>query len=158
MQPAIDTFGKDARPASSRRRTIAAVAVVALAGAAVVGVAIASGPEGDGASPRYAQTLIPDLCAMRDTVAAPGRDASPARTMFFDRVHEPLHELARDLSTEDRTQAARLLEAKQVVESLLSRGSEPEASRDVDPLIAETIRGLMSLDPSTPAGCPGSAR
>ncbi len=43
-----------------------------------------------------------------------------ARALFFDRSHEALHTVARDLEDVDRAQAARLLEAKQVVESELS--------------------------------------
>ena len=40
-----------------------------------------------------------------------------ARALFFDRSHEALHEVARRLDGVDRAQAARLLEAKERVES-----------------------------------------
>lgn len=143
--------------ASTRRRTVGALAVLAVVCVAGVGVAIAAGSGDEADSPRYAQTLVPDLCALRADVSKAGTEASPARTLFFDRLHEPLHALARDLNSRDRAQAARLLEAKQVIESLLSRGAKPEASRDVDPLITETVNGLTVLGAAPETTCSGSA-
>lgn len=141
---------------STRRRIVGALAGVVLACVAVVGALAVSGSGSGSTTPRYAQTLVPDLCALRTTVAETGAIAGPARSMFFDRLHEPLHALARDLNTQDRAQAARLLEAKQVIEALLSQGTNPQAARDVDPLIAEAVRGLTVLDVAPAPSCLGS--
>jgi hypothetical protein len=54
------------------------------------------------------------LCAA--TVEA-DTDTSEARRLFFDGAHQPLHELADETAERDRTVAARLLRAKQAVES-----------------------------------------
>ena len=42
---------------------------------------------------------------------------SDARALFFDRSHDALHAVARDLEEVDRGQVAELLEAKERVES-----------------------------------------
>ena len=49
---------------------------------------------------------------------------SAARAIFFDRAHDALHEVARRLDNVDRAQAARLLEAKERVESGLNTTRE----------------------------------
>ena len=48
-------------------------------------------------------------------------------TTFFDRVHQPLHELAAEVAASDRAAAARLLEAKEAVEHDLA--GEPSVLR-----------------------------
>lgn len=52
------------------------------------------------------------------TVAASG-DVTSAADLFQDRTHAYLHEFADRISSTDREGAARLLEAKEVVEALL---------------------------------------
>ena len=57
------------------------------------------------------------------------RDPDAVRNVFFDRAHQPLHELAAETSRHDRATAARLLEAKQAVEADLD---SPDRSLDTD--------------------------
>lgn len=70
-----------------------------------------------------------------------------AAALFVDRVHGPLHVLADEIASEDRAVAARLLEAKQSVESAL----EPETGRarlraELDRLIDATVAALSVVD------------
>ena len=51
--------------------------------------------------------------ALCEAAARPER----ARELFFDRSHDALHTVARDLEGVDRAQAAELLQAKEKVES-----------------------------------------
>lgn len=44
-------------------------------------------------------------------------DIEGAESQFYDAVHQPLHDLAAEVSEVDRVIAARLLEAKEAVES-----------------------------------------
>ncbi|HEX2192478.1 MAG TPA: hypothetical protein VHH09_04740 [Acidimicrobiales bacterium] len=91
------------------------------------------------------------LCAAR---AAAPTDVNSARTTFYDRSHDPLHSLARDLEPVDRVLAARLLEAKEVVESDL-RGEPPPPSLagDLDRLREVTGQALARLSHPVPP-CP----
>jgi hypothetical protein len=54
-------------------------------------------------------------------------DVSGARAAFYDRSHDGLHELAATATDVDPAAAARLLEAKQRVESLLDGGAPTRA-------------------------------
>lgn len=78
---------------------------------------------------------------------AAGRADNPeeARRVFFDTVHQPLHELADDTATRDRTIAADLLQAKQAVEVALedTASALPEI---LDRLVAATDEALDVLD------------
>ncbi len=57
------------------------------------------------------------LCeATAETQAGNGDEA---RRLFYDIVHQPLHDLAAEIAQVDRTLAARLLEAKESVEFAL---------------------------------------
>ena len=60
-------------------------------------------------------SLVDAHAALCEAAAAP--DA--ARRLFFDRSHEQLHTVARGLEDVDRAEAARLLQAKEKVESEL---------------------------------------
>ncbi len=59
--------------------------------------------------------LVDAHVALCEAAARPER----ARELFFDRSHDALHTVARDLEDVDRSQAAQLLEAKERVESEL---------------------------------------
>ena len=60
---------------------------------------------------------VAGLCDAR-AAAAEGNEED-AETIFINRIHQPLHVIAAAVEDEDREQAARLLEAKQAVETLL---------------------------------------
>lgn len=71
---------------------------------------------GSGGSPPAADPdarLVDAHAALCDAAADPAH----SRTLFFDRSHDALHEVARDLEGKDRALAGRLLEAKEVVEA-----------------------------------------
>ncbi|MGQ0631524.1 MAG: hypothetical protein ACT4P1_10810 [Sporichthyaceae bacterium] len=130
-------------------RTAVTAAAVTLLAAAVVLLALRR-DDADSDDP-FANTLIADLCALRASTTA--LDVDAARIQFFDRAHEPLHRLAQQLSEDHRSQAARLLEAKQVVESQLSQGRGPDPVEDLDPLITETAQGFTLLGADVAPSC-----
>lgn len=70
---------------------------------------------------------------------AGGGDVEQARATFYDRSHDGLHDVAGRLDSVDRTLAARLLEAKQRVESGLDRRPPP----------ASVVADLVALDSVT---------
>ena len=77
--------------------------------------------------------------------AAVADDLAAARSVFFDTVHQPLHQLADDTTAEDRGAAAALLEAKQRVEAALDT-ADPSLPAAVDELIDATGDALETLD------------
>lgn len=92
------------------------------------------------AEPGY-QDAVDAMCEAR------AADPAEASDLFFDRAHGPLHVLADEVASEDRSASATLLEAKQRVESSL----EPEADRgdlsgDLDRLIEATVAALSVRD------------
>ena len=92
------------------------------------------------------------LAALCDAAAAP--DVETAREAFDVRAHQPLHDLADDLSTVDRTTTAALLQAKYVVESALA-GQDPAPlpvlTTRLEALVEVTREGLVALDRPAPA-------
>lgn len=78
------------------------------------------GAGGKGAG-RY-DAVIEALCEAE--AAGEAGDATAAEAAFEDRAHDGLHALAAEVQERDRAAAARLLEAKQAVESAL-RGGGP---------------------------------
>ena len=121
-------------------------AVVALA---VVGMACGPGSddEATGASGRYA-ALHRGLC---DT-SARAADVATARRTFYDGPHQPLHELAAATSRVDRPAAARLLEAKEAVETDLN-GTGQALGADLDRLLEATRRAISAVGEPEPAPC-----
>lgn len=98
------------------------------------------------------------LCDAR-TLAEAG-DMQGAADTFESRVHAELHTLADRLSESDRDAAARLLEAKQIVEGMLANLDAAAASVVADQLAtleAEVANaaGLLGLDRPT-CGAVGS--
>jgi hypothetical protein len=74
-----------------------------------------------------------------------------ARTTFYDRSHDALHDIARDLDPVDRAAAGRLLEAKQQVEAGLDADPPPPGlAADLDRLAGVTRAGLALLDVDVP--------
>lgn len=91
-----------------------------------------AGREGAGGDP---EDVVLALCAVRD--GADEIDA--ANSTFQDRAHGPLHDLVTAVQDEDRELAARLLIAKQAVESGLSSEGDPEQLiENIERLIAVT--------------------
>ena len=91
------------------------------------------------------------LCAAR---AAAGTDVNSARSTFYDRSHDALHSIARDLEPVDRALAARLLEAKEAVESdLRPDRAPPGLGPDLDRLVEVTGQALARLSLPVPR-CP----
>ena len=93
---------------------------------AVVSVSVAR-EFGDGGSDDEA--LAASLAGTQDGLCAAVRDADEgdvagARTAFYARSHDGLHELAARATEIDPAAAARLLEAKQRVEALLEDGPD----------------------------------
>ena len=78
---------------------------------ALLVLAAACGEESDDNAP-----LVDAHAALCEAAARPDQ----ARALFFDRSHDALHTVAGMLEDTDRAQAARLLEAKQAVESDLA--------------------------------------
>ena len=141
----------------SRPRRLAA-GMAALA-AAALGVAGCGGD--DPSSAPSPTTAAPDgggydaaflgLCAARASV---GADVKSARSTFYDRSHDPLHSIARDLQPVDRPLAARLLEAKEAVESgLRPDPAPPSLGPDLDHLVEVTGQALARLSLPVPR-CP----
>ncbi|HWC12645.1 MAG TPA: hypothetical protein VG455_15660, partial [Acidimicrobiales bacterium] len=91
------------------------------------------------------------LCTARRSA---GTDVNAARSTFYDRSHDPLHSLAQDLQPVDRALAARLLEAKEAVESgLRAHRPAPSLGPDLDALLEVTGQALARLSLPVPR-CP----
>ncbi len=138
----------------SRLRVLVAVAVLAaLAGSGVVVLAMGGGE--DSRAPavdtggRYGQAYA-GLCAARSAAAA--GEAAGAREVFFDRAHQPLHELASGAAAYDRAVAARLLEAKEAVEAGLIQ-LRPSLVADLDHLLSATASAAEAVGQALPRRC-----
>jgi hypothetical protein len=81
-------------------------------------------------------------------------DVDGAGKEFYDTAHQPLHDLAAEVSDVDRAVAARLLEAKEAVESSLE-GDQSELGDSFHSLIAAADQALTatghSQTPCSPA-------
>ncbi|MFP5318118.1 MAG: hypothetical protein ACLGI2_07455 [Acidimicrobiia bacterium] len=122
-------------------RRPAAVAAVGVALALLAGCGDGDG-DGDGGSDQPAggyREAAAALCTARDQARA---DLNKARATFYDRSHDALHDISRDLDPVDRAASGRLLEAKQRVESAL----------DADPPPAGLVADLQELADVTRAG------
>jgi hypothetical protein len=71
-------------------------------------------------------------------------DADAADTVFYDLVHQPLHDLAVEAAESDRAVAASLLEAKEAVESSLGDADPASVSDDFEQLVAATDQALAT--------------
>jgi hypothetical protein len=100
-----------------------------------------------GVSQTAASAAALGLCDVR----AQAGDAETAGATFDDRVHETIHAIAAAVQGADPEVAARLLEAKERVESDLADGApEQELGADVDRLIDELAAATeaLGLDPT----------
>lgn len=132
--------------------------VVAITGLTVASVACSSSPNDNPATMEIRGERVPvtqlrgvveALCEAQDEAA---RDPEEARTVFFDRAHDSLHDIAAAAEEVDRASAARLLEAKQAVEADLEATAAPELASDLGRLIGATRGALRDLSVST-EGC-----
>ena len=121
------------------------VLILALGACGGDGVSASATTRGD----LYA-ALYQGLCQTRVRAAR----AETARDTFFDRVHEPLHQLANDVARTDRAAAARLLEAKEAVERDLA-GDGSSLRADVDRLLEATRRAIVATGRPAPDPCKG---
>lgn len=122
--------------------------------AALAGVAVAamvgfgcSGDEGKGSDPAAAPSAFaPVHSALCDSLrAAEAGDSATAEVRFTD-AHVGLHDLAAAVEAEDRSLAARLLEAKKKVEGA---GAGPADRRVLTTIVAESIVVTGGAAPET---------
>lgn len=93
--------------------------------------------------------LVPALCEALAT-----EDVAAATEVFESRVHRPLHALADDLQDVDRSVAARLLEAKYDVETVVRSddpGPAPLVQERLQVLLDQVRQGLAALDRPAPS-------
>ncbi len=150
--PSRNPPAKAATPSPTERRRVVVFATSAVVGVVVIAVvAVIAGrsPESmtSAAPPRVSPA--PDVSSGLCTAisAAAQGDTNSARRAFDD-VHTQLHVIAQDESTKDRARAARLLEAKQRVESDLAT---TPASLETDLRTLQTITSTIT-PPASPAG------
>jgi hypothetical protein len=77
------------------------------------------------------------------TAKAEMGDTAGGEEVFFDVVHQPLHDLADATAEVDRAAAARLLEAKQAVEAGLDAG-QPDMGEAFQALVVATDAALAT--------------
>lgn len=144
------TSRADPRPWVSRRPTVTAARLIL---AALVMVGCAPANSGDtAASAAPVADAAAALCTARRQAPA---DPLAARRVFYERAHDHLHDLARQVQRTDRPAAARLLEAKQRVERDLDAGAIPQRLvGDLDRLLVATDAALtaVSIPPPTCTG------
>lgn len=130
----------------SRWRVPAGVLVLLAVLAGFVALAATAGDGSDDeTSPRSATAVHRGLC--RALQAAEAGEHDEARTAFFDRSHDGLHDLAARAADIDRSLAADLLEAKQRVEASLDGDDEaPDLAGDLRSLAAVTASATARVD------------
>lgn len=122
-------------------------AVVVIAGS-WVGLAFMDGGDAD----RSPETdALAGVCETLSASSAGG----DARGPFYDDAHDGLHALAADVTDLDRAVAARLLRAKERVESALDeRFPQEQLTSMVQNLADATQEAVRVVDPSSEEGCP----
>jgi hypothetical protein len=78
-------------------------------------------------------------------------DREAAKDLFFDKAHDALHDIADVVTKKDREAAARLLEAKNLVELRLDMTTK-SLQGDLEELARRTDHALEILDVK-PVGC-----
>lgn len=141
---------------ATRTRSRRAVLVPAALGLALVGLFFylrtSQAPGGEVAGGMTAGELdrtYGQLCGVRELAAS---EVDAARDLFFGQVHSPLHVIAAAAGEQDRRAAARMLEAKNDVESAFNTGaSAPDVAGRLDRLLTTTAEALRSVgvSPST---------
>jgi len=106
--------------------------------------------EGTGMTVRQLQDTYDQLCRTRALAVS---QVPAARELFFSQVHSPLHLIAQAAQNVDRSVAARMLEAKNDVESVFNSAMSPDdAGAALDRLLPSTAEALRSVGVTT-SGC-----
>lgn len=149
-----------------KRLRLARAATLALCAALALGTACganddipANDPAGSGpvgelgvVTPEAAREAVLGLCSM----AADDLDRDTANAAFFDRSHDTLHVIAAATERENRGAAARLQEAKLLVEQDLLGNPLPKGfTGDVRKLLRATTSALDEIGLEAPE-CPPS--
>lgn len=133
-------------------RTVAAILLVVLltmAGCAEAGQEGRTAPSDSPTVRIDARSAVEALCRMLGR----GTGGNGALDKAFGEAHDPLHEIVAAVETLSRSSAARLLEAKSVVEAALEReDTSPGFVRSVRVLKDRTIDALTLLG-TTIRGC-----
>jgi hypothetical protein len=95
------------------------------------------------------------VVALCEAVAHAETDREAAEDLFLDKAHDPLHDIADAATKEDRDTAARLLEAKNLVESRLETMTGPLRD-DLEQLARRANDALEILDVES-VGCVSGA-
>lgn len=115
---------------------------------------VACGAPGDRATPGSPPVAIGGVVEGLCQLSAVPTDRKRARSVFFGRVHGALHEMAAAVEVEDRSAAARILEAKARVESDLDAPRLPPGfATDVLDLLGAVRESAPILGATVPA-CP----
>ena len=102
-------------------------------------------------SDRYRSALDAVCTAVTDARAG---DLTAARQAFYDTAHQALHELAADAARTDRPVAARLLEAKEAVESGFgSPAGAAELASHLDALSITASAAITAATGTPPKAC-----
>lgn len=118
--------------------------------AASLGVAAVSFEPQDRPGVETTDALYGGICqALRE---ARGGETAAASQTFTNQAHEGLHQLAAELSEENRAAAAGLLQAKQRVESALT-GPSQQLADDLERLEPTVRRALTLTNADTPSAC-----
>ena len=133
-------------PRNSRSLLLLPAAALVLA----IGALIAGCSNNDAATPTATDSAFLQLCGVLNAATAGELDV--AQTTFD---HGPLHALADEAIAIDRGVAARLLEAKEAVESDFSTGAPEPADlvADLEALAAATAAALVSTGAPVPPTC-----
>jgi hypothetical protein len=132
------------------------VGTIGLMAVAVLLAGACAGPNrGSISAPAELIAALDGLCRAEDLARA--GDLLGARTTFEDRAHAYLHELAADAESEARTEVARLLEAKNRVESAFRTVGEEDAG-EVAARLATLEAATRSVAAAVGTPAPGCGR
>lgn len=130
-----------------RRSLLLGGAVVVIA-VSWIGLAFMGGGDAD------RSTEADALAGVCETLSA-ASTGDDVRRPFYDDAHEGLHTLASDVTDLDRAVAARLLRAKERVESALDEQFPQEQITSMVQNLAEATQDAVRvIDPSSEEGCP----
>ena len=102
------------------------------------------------------QRLVSAVAALCDARRQASTTVPTARTTFYDRSHDAMHELARRTETADRPAASQLLEAKNAVEQdFLYPRTWARVGGDLATLDQAARAALGAIGVAAPAACPG---
>lgn len=131
-------------------RVMAVAAIALIVGLVVV---LASGEDSSrpsGQNARIYRDAHAGLCEA--LAAARAGELDRAHGVFVERAHFPLHQLTAEITSRNRTVAARLLEAKATVEASLPSGSSTAAD-DLSRLASTTAAAISVTGSDRPASC-----